>query len=200
MSKQEYKKPPFRIEESGSLKNKLLLAMPALRDDGLFTRSVIYICAHSEDGAMGIVVNQRLPEISFHDLLSQLGLQPKNLQAEPIVHFGGPVESGRGFVLHTTDFLRTDTVRITEKLGITGTIDILKAMAEGNGPAQSIFALGYAGWGPGQLEAELHANAWLILNADEDLVFDRDLSRKWEKGLQQLGIDPTSLSTFSGRA
>lgn len=190
---------PNLLKGDSPLRNSLLVAMPSLRD-GFFAKSVVYICAHSEAGAMGIVINQKLPDIDFGDLLSQLNLPESKLIVPPIVHFGGPVESGRGFVLHSQDFMREDTVRINEKMCITGTIDILRAIAEGRGPDKSVFALGYAGWGPGQLEAEMRANSWLTAPADDDIVFGQDLGHKWEKSFKRLGIDPLSISNMTGRA
>lgn len=190
---------PNLLKGDSPLRNSLLVAMPSLRD-GFFAKSVVYICAHSEAGAMGIVINQKLPDVDFGDLLSQLNLPESKLIVPPIVHFGGPVESGRGFVLHSQDFMREDTVRINEKMCITGTIDILRAIAEGRGPDKSVFALGYAGWGPGQLEAEMRANSWLTAPADDDIVFGQDLGHKWEKSFKRLGIDPLSISNMTGRA
>jgi putative transcriptional regulator len=122
------------------------------------------------------------------------------MMVEPVVHFGGPVDTGRGFVLHSDDFMRDDTVRINEHMCITGTVDILKAMAEGRGPHKSIFALGYAGWGPGQLETEIQSNSWLTVSADDDVVFSTDLGLKWEKALSRLGVNPYALSMEAGRA
>lgn len=190
---------PNLLKGDSPLRNSLLVAMPSLRD-GFFAKSVVYICAHSEAGAMGIVINQKLPDVDFGDLLSQLNLPESKLIVPPIVHFGGPVESGRGFVLHSQDFMREDTVRINDKMCITGTIDILRAIAEGRGPDKSVFALGYAGWGPGQLEAEMRANSWLTAPADDDIVFGQDLGHKWEKSFKRLGIDPLSISNMTGRA
>ena len=180
-----------------SLQHHLLVAMPQLAD-GFFNRSVIYVCAHSAEGAMGIVINQPMPDIAFSELLEQLHL-PQSAAA-PTVHFGGPVETGRGFVLHSTDFCREDTVRLTEDLSLTGTIDILRAISEGRGPSRAIFALGYAGWGPGQLEAELQANSWLTVPADDDLIFDPDLPHKWALALDRLGVSPLALSLHGGTA
>lgn len=194
------KKNPFDVDsQDGFLKNKILMALPGL-EGGVFDRSVIYICAHSDAGAMGIVLNQKVPEIVFKDILSQLGLRQSEMVLEPMVHFGGPVETARGFVLHSTDYARDDTVQINDQMAITGTIDILKAIAKGKGPMRSLFALGYAGWGPGQLEEELQNNAWLTMSADEDFVFDPDITHKWEKALDHIGVDPTKLSSFSGFA
>lgn len=190
---------PNLLSGDSPFRNSLLIAMPNMQD-GLFTRSVIYMCAHSEAGAMGIVVNQRLPDVGFGELLSQLKLPQSQLLVEPVVHFGGPVETGRGFVLHSTDFMREDTVRINDEMCITGTIDILQAIAEGTGPAQSIFALGYAGWSAGQLEAEIQTNSWLTAPADNEIIFGTDLNRKWEKSLSRLGIEPLTLSADAGHA
>lgn len=190
---------PNLLKGDSPFRNHLLIAMPGL-SEGFFHKSVIYVCAHSAAGAMGIVINQRLPDVQFKDLLSQLNLPKSQVQVEPIVHFGGPVETGRGFVLHSTDFMREDTVRINDSMCITGTIDILCAMAEGKGPVRSIFALGYSGWGPGQLEAEMHANSWLTVPADEEIIFNTGLEQKWEKALARLGIAPAMLSLETGRA
>jgi putative transcriptional regulator len=180
-------------------RDQLLVAMPGLQGDA-FAKSVVYLCAHSPAGAMGIVINQKMPEVRFNDLLAQLNLPRSELRLEPVVHFGGPVETGRGFVLHSTDFMRADTVRINDDIGVTGTVEILRAISEGHGPRRNIFALGYAGWGPGQLDAEMQANAWLTVPADPDLVFDEDLSGKWEKAMHKVGATPATLSFEAGHA
>lgn len=189
--------PPLLTQDDRSLRHHVLIAMPQL-SDGYFSRSVIYVCAHSAEGAMGIVINQALTDVDFSDLVDQLQL-PQAKRA-PVVHFGGPVETGRGFVLHSTDFERDDTVRLTDGLSLTGTVDILRAISEGRGPNRAIFALGYAGWGPGQLEAELQANAWLTVPADEDLIFSTDLTGKWDLALGRLGVSPFMLALEGGRA
>ena len=189
--------PPLLTQDDRSLRHHVLIAMPQL-SDGYFSRSVIYVCAHSAEGAMGIVINQALTDVDFGDLVDQLQL-PQAKRA-PVVHFGGPVETGRGFVLHSTDFERDDTVRLTDGLSLTGTVDILRAISEGRGPNRAIFALGYAGWGPGQLEAELQANAWLTVPADEDLIFSTDLTGKWDLALGRLGVSPLMLALEGGRA
>ncbi len=183
----------------GSLRHKLLIAMPGVQGDS-FSRSVIYICAHSPSGAMGIVINQRMPEIRFKELLAQLSLPQSEMSVDPIVHFGGPVESGRGFVLHSTDFVRDDTVRVSDGIALTGTVEILRAIANGQGPNRSVFALGYTGWGPGQLDAEMQANLWLTVSADEDLIFGTDLTSKWERALRKVGVTPLNLSSEIGHA
>ncbi len=190
---------PNLLKGESPFRNQLLVAMPGM-EQGFFHRSVIYLCAHSDAGAMGIVINQKLPDIDFKDLLAQLSLPKSELHMEPIVHFGGPVETGRGFVLHSTDFMRDDTVRINERMAITGTIDILRALAEGRGPERSIFALGYAGWGPGQLEDELRANAWLTMPADDEVMFNTDLGRKWDLAMNRIGVNPLTLSADAGHA
>lgn len=187
------------LKGDSPFRSSLLVAMPGM-DMGFFARSVIYICAHSEAGAMGIVVNQKLPDIEFKDLLSQLHLPQPQLLAAPIVHFGGPVETGRGFVLHSPDFMQEDTVRINGQVCITGTVDILRAISEGRGPSRSLFALGYAGWGPGQLEAEVAGNSWLTLPADDEILFQAALGRKWDLAMERLGISGAMLSTESGHA
>ncbi len=191
-------------EEQSPLRNMLLVATPLLRGD-VFSKSVIYVCTHSASGAMGIVINQRVPELEFSDLLDQLNLPHDRIELDParrnpIVHFGGPVEQGRGFVLHSTDFMRDDTIRLNRGMGITGTVDILRAISEGEGPAKSLFALGYAGWGPGQLDAEIAANNWLTVPADDDLVFHDALADKWRHALAKIGVDPMALSFEAGHA
>ncbi len=190
---------PASSADESALRDNLLVAMPTLRGD-TFAKSVIYVCTHSPAGAMGIVINQVVPEVKFRDLLAQLHLPHDGIQVDPVIHFGGPVESGRGFVLHSTDFVREDTIRVSNHIGITGTVDILRAISEGNGPSKSIFALGYAGWGPGQLDAEIQANSWLTVPADDDLLFSGGLSGKWERALLKIGVTPAALSFEAGHA
>lgn len=173
--------------------------MPAMHDQR-FSKAVIYICVHDTDGAMGLVVNQLVNELTFPQLLQQLEIKScENIQNIRI-HFGGPVEVGRGFVLHSNEYSQKDTIIVDNYIGLTPTIDILRDIAEGNGPRQAILALGYAGWGPGQLEHELTQNAWLNVTADESLLFDIDLESKWKRSIKKLGIDPTLLSGDSGHA
>ncbi len=185
--------------EDGFLKGSLLLATAAL-DGSYFAKAVIYLCAHNKDGAMGIIINQPMQTIKFHELLEQLNLKPGFNVPSPVVHLGGPVDASRGFVLHSTDVTKGDTLKIDEHLGITGTVDILRLMAEGRGPQKSLLALGYAGWGPGQLEQELQENSWLTVGADDGIIFDHDLDHKWEKALRKLGVDPVQLSATAGTA
>jgi putative transcriptional regulator len=191
----------------GYLDGQVLVAMPSIRDER-FARTVIYLCAHSDEGAMGIVVNQPALNIKFRDLLVQLEVLPtENLievppRAEAIrVLKGGPVETGRGFVLHSADFfIENSTLPIDDGICLTATLDILKAIAKGQGPESAVLALGYAGWAPGQLETEIQANGWLNCDADPDLIFGRDAASKYALALQKIGIDPAKLSTEAGHA
>ena len=178
----------------------MLIAMPAMGDER-FARSLIYICAHSSEGAMGIVVNHPAPNISFSDLLVKLDVIPAADRIQlPTraggvkVMRGGPVETERGFVLHSADFfIENSTLPIAEGICLTATIDILKAIARGDGPASAILALGYAGWAPGQLENEIQGNGWLHCDADADLVFGDDVDEKYSRALRKIGIDPGML-------
>jgi putative transcriptional regulator len=196
-----------RTAAEGYLDGQLLIAMPVMSDPR-FARSVIYICAHSEDGAMGLIINQRASHISFPDLLERLGIEPANGEdgiTEEVgrlsIHVGGPVETGRGFVLHSSDYFAEDsTLPIEDDVCLTATIDILKAIAAGNGPNRAILALGYAGWSPGQLESEIQANGWLNCPADADLIFDSNLEAKYVRALGKLGIDPSHLVSDAGHA
>ena len=181
------------------LEGQLLVAMPTMADPR-FARTVIYLCAHSDEGAMGLVVNKLLDSLSFSDLLKQLDLEPSRVNTPIPVHFGGPVEAARGFVLHSTDYAHEATMRVDDGFALTATIDVLKAMAEGRGPRLSMLALGYAGWAPGQLDREIQENGWLTVPADEELVFDEAQDEKWERAVNRLGIDPGKLSGFAGRA
>ena len=191
----------------GYLDGQMLIAMPAMGDER-FSRAVIYVCAHSSEGAMGIVVNHPAGNIKFPDLLVQLEVIPASeriqlpVRAEDVkVLKGGPVETGRGFVLHSADFfIENSTLPIDNGICLTATLDILKAIARGNGPASAILALGYAGWAPGQLENELHHNGWLHCSADAELIFGRDVEAKYERALQKIGIRPGMLSSEVGHA
>ncbi len=196
-----------RAERDGYLDGQLLIAMPAMGDPR-FARSVIYMCAHSPEGAMGIIINQRAPNISFTELLAQLNIVPQEDRISlpaglhaMAVHLGGPVETGRGFVLHSADYFKAEsTLPIDESVCLTATIDILRDIAKGTGPDKALLALGYAGWAPGQLESEIHANGWLNCPADSDLIFDADVDRKYLRALSRLGIDPLRLVNDSGHA
>jgi len=181
------------------LTGQLLIAMPSMRDPR-FARSVIYVCAHNADGAMGLVVNRLVGSVTFPDLLSQLGIDTEATTEEIKVHFGGPVESGRGFVLHSGEYHHASTLRVAEQMALTATIDILQDIAKGCGPQRSLLALGYAGWGPGQLDSEIQSNGWLNVAADDRLVFDENLDDKWERAIGKLGVDPALLSSDAGHA
>jgi putative transcriptional regulator len=178
---------------------ELLVAMPQMRD-ARFTRSVIYICAHTSDGAMGLVVNRLVGSLTFPDLLQQLNIDSQGMGEHIRIRSGGPVETGRGFVLHSTDYVDDATLKVGDLVGLTATIDILKDIASGSGPRRSLLALGYAGWGPGQLDQELQANAWLTVPADEELIFDDALNDKWERSLSKIGVDFTFLTAEAGHA
>ncbi|CAK0778902.1 putative transcriptional regulator [uncultured Gammaproteobacteria bacterium] len=191
---------PHAIESPQYLTGQLLIAMPGMTDPR-FQRTVIYICAHSAEGAMGLVINRLFGSITFRDLLEQLDIHEyRPAVAAMKVHYGGPVESGRGFVLHSTDFQREGTMRVDNEVALTATIDILRAVAEGRGPRHSLLGLGYAGWGPGQLDAELQANGWLNAPADEQLIFDVDIDAKWERSIAKLGVNVSMLSSEVGHA
>lgn len=198
---------PRPASGEGYLDGQMIVAMPGMLDER-FARAVIYMCAHSADGAMGIIVNQPAPNIRFPDILAQLDIVPDvrsirlPASAEHIsVLRGGPVETGRGFVLHSADFfIENSTLPIDEEISLTATLDILKAIALGDGPSSAVLALGYAGWAPGQLETEIQANGWLNCPADMDLIFHTPIESKYEKCLRKLGIDPAMLSGDSGHA
>ena len=191
----------------GYLDGQMLIAMPAMLDDR-FARSLIYICAHSSEGAMGIVVNHPAPNINFSDLLVKLDVIPPAdairlpTRAEVIkVMRGGPVETERGFVLHSADFfIENSTLPIDEGICLTATLDILKAIARGAGPVSAILALGYAGWAPGQLESEIQGNGWLHCPPDSELIFGPDTGGKYDKALKKIGIDLGMLSSEAGHA
>jgi putative transcriptional regulator len=191
----------------GYLDGQMLIAMPAMSDER-FARAVIYVCAHSSEGAMGIIVNQPAPNIKFPDLLVQLEVIPASERiqlpdkAEDVkVLKGGPVETGRGFVLHSADFfIENSTLPIDEGICLTATLDILKAIARGKGPASAILALGYAGWAPGQIEQEIQQNGWLHCAADPELIFGKDIENTYQRALAKIGIDLGMLSSEAGHA
>ena len=199
--------PQRKGSRRGYLDGQMLIAMPSMGDER-FARTVIYLCAHSSEGAMGIVVNQPAPHIKFQDLLVQLDLsgstdlQELTADAGDVkVLRGGPVETSRGFVLHSSDFfIENATLPIDEGICLTATLDILKAIARGDGPRSAVLAFGYAGWAPGQLEHEIHQNGWLHCAADAELIFGQDAEGKYDKALKKLGIDPGMLSSEAGHA
>jgi putative transcriptional regulator len=201
------RKPSEKAPQRGYLDGQMLIAMPTMRDER-FARTLIYVCAHSSEGAMGIVVNQAAGNINFPDLLVQLEVIPAaDLIQLPTragtvkVLKGGPVETGRGFVLHSSDFfIENSTLPIDDGICLTATLDILKAIARGEGPLSAVLALGYAGWAPGQLETEIQENGWLHCAADTELIFGTDIDAKYEKAMHKIGIHLGMLSSEAGHA
>jgi putative transcriptional regulator len=177
----------------------LLIAMPGMQDPR-FSKSVIYLCAHSAEGAMGLVLNRELNSMTFPDLLEQLNIESPAPEKQTGVHFGGPIEPGRGFVLHSAEYVRDATLVVDSSIALTATIDILKDIANGKGPRQALLALGYAGWGAGQLDNEIKANGWLYVEADQELIFDSNLDKKWDLALDKLGLNPLMLMEVAGHA
>jgi len=182
-----------------SLTGQLLIAMPAM-EDPRFAQTVVYMCAHSAEGAMGIVLNRPLARPTFDELLNQLDLKPVPPARDIRLIEGGPVEQGRGFVLHSADWTSDASLRVDDTTALTASLDVLQAIAEGGGPSQGILALGYAGWGPGQLDGEMQQNAWLSVPAEKAIIFDDDDATKWKRALGVLKIDPLLLSGSAGRA
>jgi putative transcriptional regulator len=182
------------------LTGQFLLAMPGMGDPR-FAFTVILLCSHSSEGAMGLIINKPAPHMKFKDLLKQMKIAPLKTAPQVPVHIGGPVEAGRGFVLHSGEYVADDnTLRVGDDYGMTVTIDILEQMARGTGPEKSMLCMGYAGWGPYQLEDELQHNGWLTCDATPELVFGTDDDDKWQAALQSMGIDPLMLSASGGQA
>lgn len=188
------------IEGANFLEGKLLIALPGMSDPR-FEKSVIFMCAHSADGAMGLIVNKPIEGLAFHDLVKNLDIGvDANAQDKPVL-FGGPVETGRGFVLHSGEYKSSEgTLPVTSEISLTATLDILRAIAEGRGPEKAAFTLGYAGWGPGQIENEIRLNGWVHCDADSKIIFETGMDGKWSAALRKLGIDLSLLSTNAGRA
>ena len=187
------------VAPSGYLTGQLLIAMPAMADPR-FTQSVIYLCAHTAEGAMGLVLNRPIVKPTFDDLLKQLQVEPTPPVRQIKLCAGGPVENARGFVLHTSDWTGEGSLKVDDTMALTASLDVLKVIAEGGGPRECILALGYAGWGPGQLDQEFQQNAWLNVPADETLMFDDQHDTKWRRALGKLRIDPLLLSDAAGHA
>jgi putative transcriptional regulator len=199
--------PAMGGKRGGTLDGKFLLAMPGMSDER-FQRSVIYICAHSADGAMGLIVNKLADNMSFRGLLKQLSIVseddairlPERIDTIPVMR-GGPVETGRGFVLHSSDFhIESANLPISNDVSLTATLDVLRALADGEGPHTALLVLGYAGWSAGQLEGEMQANGWLHCDADADIIFSTPVERRYDAALKRMGIDPAFLSSEGGRA
>ncbi|MGC4027027.1 MAG: YqgE/AlgH family protein [Mesorhizobium sp.] len=193
------------VGRAGFLDDQFLIAMPGMKDDR-FARSVIYMCAHSEEGAMGIIVNQA-QQMMFPDLLVQLGLL-KDEEAirlpssarDFVIRNGGPVDRSRGFVLHSDDYVVESSLPISEQICLTATVDILRAISVGRGPRRALMALGYSSWAPGQLENEIAENGWLTCPAETEMLFDQDIERKYDRLMASMGVDPSRLSQFAGHA
>ncbi len=191
---------PDMPPEPMDLTAKLLIAMPGMGDPR-FERSVVFMCAHSPEGAMGLIINKPMVDLKLSELVEQLEIGDGGCKRDRVVHYGGPVEPGRGFVLHSADYSSAiSTLEVDERFGMTATLDILEELAEGRGPRDAIMALGYAGWGPGQLEDEILANGWLTCEASAELVFATPDATKWEAALKTLGVDALTLSAAAGRA
>ena len=186
-------------QHEGYLSGQLLIAMPGM-PDARFSRSVIYLCSHNEHGAMGLIVNQIMETVNFPDLLAAMSIEAKHVEGGRRVHFGGPVEMERGFVLHSADYISDETMPIKDSVSLTATVDILRLIASGVGPKNSLFALGYAGGAPGQLDAEIQGNGWIFGTAETDILFGDNNSDKWMLAASRAGIDFTLLSSEGGNA
>ena len=191
-----------RSAKSGEsfLEGKILIAMPGMPDPR-FEKSVIFMCAHSAEGAMGLIINKPIDGLLFGELVDKLGIGMKAGRNDAPILFGGPVQMGRGFVLHSADYASEEsTLPLTPEISLTATVDILRAISAGRGPEKSVLALGYAGWDEGQIEAEILANGWIHCDADAGLVFDTDYKSRWQKAFASLGADISGLSAEAGRA
>lgn len=189
------------LSEATYLSGHLLIATPGMQDPR-FQKAVIYVCAHSEQGAMGLIINKVFHQLPYAELMSQLSLPVPSPEPQQTVcvHFGGPVETERGFVLHTSDYEEDSTLFVGDGIGLTATSNILKSIGAQKGPERTILALGYAGWSPGQLDTELQDNGWLTVSADLNLLFDEDVESKWDRAVSKLGVDPRLLSSDMGHA
>jgi putative transcriptional regulator len=191
--------PPDETVPEGFLTGQLLIAMPAMADPR-FQQSLIYVCAHTPEGAMGLVLNRPIIKPTFDDLLKQLSVEPLPPVRQIKLCAGGPVENARGFVLHTNDWTGEGSLKVDDSMALTASLDVLKVIAEGGGPRECVLALGYAGWGPGQLDQEIQQNSWLSVQADETLLFDADHDTKWRRAFAKLRVDPVLLSDTAGHA
>jgi len=187
------------LQAATNLTGKFLIAMPGM-EDNRFERTVIFMCSHDESGAMGLVINEEFVGLDFNSLLDQLDIDLDTAVQDVPVYAGGPVEPGRGFVLHSVDFMQESTMAINESHALTATIDILTAIAEGEGPQKFLVALGYAGWGGGQLESELQENAWLVTDSADEIIFNTSFDQKWARSIAMMGIDISMLSSDMGHA
>lgn len=181
------------------LAGKLLVAMPQM-DDPRFHKAVIFLCAHDANGAMGLVINHTLPGLELSELLTQLHIEGQVHGDDVPVMSGGPVETARGFILHKGQFRKVDSLEIKGDIYVTGTVEALKAVAQGQGPEEMLFILGYSGWTAGQLDAEMKQNSWLVADADPEVIFSAEPEDRWERAIKKIGIDPNMLSGDTGRA
>lgn len=186
-------------ELSGYLTGQFLLAMPHMQDPR-FEKVVIYICGHDTNGAMGLVVNKHLGDLTLRGLLEYLNLPKESINRDLPIYFGGPTDTGRGFVLHSDDFTHPGTVSLGNHISLTATVDVLQSIAEGGGPKDCLLAMGYVGWGPGQLDSELHSNRWLQVEADSETLFHAPIEKRWEMAIAKLGATPETLSDELGQA
>tara|TARA_B100000886_G_scaffold329842_1_gene279644 strand:- start:271 stop:822 length:552 start_codon:yes stop_codon:yes gene_type:complete len=182
-----------------NLTGQFLISMPSLKDER-FDKTVIYMCAHSKDGAMGIIINKKIDYDLYPDLLEQLGIDKPLINKKLYIRYGGPVESGRGFVLHSDEVIQKETLTIAKGIALTSTAEFFEELSKGKGPKNSILALGYAGWGPGQIEMELASNSWTTLEADTNFIFDESVSSKWNDAFNLIGVDPIKLSAQYGNS
>ena len=181
-----------------NLTGQILVSMPSLQDER-FYKTVIYICAHSSEGSMGIIINKKIDNIFYPDLLQQLGID-KSFNKKIFIRYGGPVESERGFILHSDDYTHKETLAIDKGVALTSSLEFFDDLTSGRGPKYSILALGYAGWGAGQLEEEIIKNSWMTIPIESSFLFDDEISAKWDRAYKLIGVDPFSLSQFSGKA
>ncbi len=182
-----------------NLTGQILVSMPSMADER-FYKTLIFLCAHSKEGSMGIIINKKIDFDMYPDLLQQLGIDQPLIDKKIYIRYGGPVETSRGFVLHSDDVVQKDSLQIDKGIALTSTIDIFKDLSKGKGPKESILALGYAGWGPGQLDNEIKNNGWITLNVDSSFIFDENVSEKWNQAYKMIGFNPTSLTNNFGKA
>lgn len=191
---------PLQYDQNhGYLTGKLLVAMPYLQDQQ-FHHSVIYICGHDESGAMGLIINKQLTSVSFKDLLDQIKIEHDLSGPDGPIYYGGPVEVGRGFVLHTIDYLADASVTINNNFALTATLEVLRAISQCHGPRNALVALGYVGWAAGQLETEIQNNGWLVIEAHEDIIFDKNHESIWQNAMASIGVNPSYIMTEMGHA
>lgn len=185
--------------KTGSLAGHLLIATPIVQES-CFARSVIYMCAHNESGAMGIIINYPVDNIDINEIFDQLEIEDKAPERKFPIHFGGPVEANRGFVLHSADAPSGDSLIQKDGIAVSASVSVLQELAQGKGPQQGMLVLGYAGWSPGQLESEIESGSWIVVPASRQLVFDTDNETKWNVAISSLGIDMGHFSTVVGHA